>query len=106
MTQERESITSSGKIANYFSKWTIGQWVYVGFWILTAIFLIVTIALFVVWQTSMLETVTGNKAMLTDIAIYQQNVTAAITFTTIILLIGAVFSTTVESYLKRKHGKK
>lgn len=106
MTQERESISSSsGKVANYFSKWSTGQWVYVGFWILTAIFLVVTIALFVVWQTSMLETVTGTK-LLTDSAIYQQNVTAAITFTTIILLVGAVFSTTVESYLKRKQGRK
>lgn len=102
-----EKIKHSRKITDYFSKWTVGQYVYVIFWLLTAIFLIVTIALFVVWQTSMLEytTINDNK-FLTDNAIYQQNVTAAITFTTVVLLIGAVFSTTIESYLKRKRNKR
>lgn len=102
-----EKLSIGRKITDYFSKWTIGQYVYVVFWLLTAIFLIVTIALFVVWQTSMLEytTINDNK-FLTDNAIYQQNVTAAITFTTVVLLIGAVFSTTIESYLKRKRNRR
>lgn len=74
---------------------------YLIMWILSAIFLIVTIVLFVVWQTSSLETY-GDGKYLTSTAIYQQNVITAITLVTIIFLALAIFSTTIEAYMKKK----
>lgn len=83
------------------SKWSNFKKFYFIMWILSAIFLIVTIILFVVWQTSSLETYDGGK-LLTSSAIYQQNVITAITLVTIIFLAIAIFSTAIEAYLRKK----
>lgn len=93
-----------------FSTWTKGKIFYIIMWLLTSIFLITTIILFVVWQQSSIEWIptTGDKKVLTNDAIYKQNVIASITFITIVFLTIAIFATTIESYLKKKRqiGKK
>ncbi|MDE5774848.1 MAG: hypothetical protein K2H51_00770, partial [Malacoplasma sp.] len=71
---------------NYFNdamkkiaEWPTSKKIYVILWIITAVFLVVTIILFVVWQQSSLQTI-GEEAdaqglkYLTNEAIYQQDV--------------------------------
>ncbi|MDE5545455.1 MAG: hypothetical protein K2N92_02405 [Malacoplasma sp.] len=101
---------------NYFNKavekiseWPTSKKIYVILWIITAIFLIVTIILFVVWQQSSLATI-GEDAdaqglkYLTDEAIYQQNVIAGITLTTVIFLAISIFTTTISCWKNKKKG--
>lgn len=87
--------------------WPVSQKVYASLWVITAIFLIVVIILLVVWQTSSLDLVKNtSEKLLTPDALYQQDVIAGLTFTTVALLAIAIFTTTISCYNKKKKGSK
>ncbi|MDE5949547.1 MAG: hypothetical protein K2J02_00490 [Malacoplasma sp.] len=101
---------------NYFNnamkkiaEWPTSKKIYVILWIITAILLIVTIILFVVWQQSSLQTY-GDEAdaqglkYLTTEAVYQQDVIAGITLTTVIFLAISIFTTTLSCWKNKKKG--
>lgn len=86
--------------------WPVSQKVYASLWLITAIFLIVVIILFVVWQQSSLDTVDNAGKLLTPEALYQQDVIAGLTFTTVVILAIAIFTTAFSCYNKKKKGSK
>ncbi|RXY96922.1 hypothetical protein D8X55_02020 [Malacoplasma penetrans] len=91
------------KFCSWIKRLSIGQKIYITLWIITAILLVATIILFVVWQKSSLETVTIDQTThLTELAKYQQNVIAAVTFSTVVVLAISIFTTTWVSYKKKK----
>ncbi|MBD5446009.1 MAG: hypothetical protein HDR31_01685 [Mycoplasma sp.] len=99
---------------NFFSKsiekiknWPKSQKIYASFWIITAILLVISIVLFVVWESSSTDTYTvvlNNEKLsyLTDNAVFQQNVIAGVTLTTVIFLAISIFATTISCYKNKK----
>lgn len=89
------------------------NWLQIMFWVITCILLIVVIAIFVSWQTSMNEkyVVSQNEEgkdlyNLTTNAIKQQNIVAALSFSFVISLSISIFTTVLISYKNKKGRKK
>lgn len=86
------------------------NWLQITFWIITCILLIVVIAIFVSWQTSMNEKIFANKQNkdgkdlynLTSNAIKQQNIVAALAFGFVVSLSISIFVTVFIAYKNKK----
>lgn len=72
------------------------------FWLITGILLIVLIALFVSFAPTYSQTISESSKILTDLAIMQQNVTAAIALLFAIFLTFSIFTLVISLFLKRK----
>ena len=81
------------------------NWIQLIPWLITSIILVTTIILLVIWQTTLVEhQMVGDKKVLSDLAIMQQNIVSAFALAFVFAITTAIFTTVIIAY-KKKHPK-